>query len=358
MKNSSKRLLITGAAGFIGSQVARQALKDGYKVTILDALTYAGHMTSIDELVDGDACKFEKGDIGNFEANYSLLRRDKITGVINLAAESHVDNSIHGPLPFVQTNIVGTFYLLEAARRYFTEMDVAEKEHFRFLHVSTDEVFGELEDNGYFTEETPYSPNSPYSATKAASDHLVSAWGHTYKLPIIITNCSNNYGPRQFPEKLIPRMIICALAGEKLPVYGKGLNVRDWIHVEDHSRGILLALSKGVTHESYCFGGRSERKNIDVVHALCDVLDKIKPRADKKSYREQISFVQDRAGHDWRYAIDDAKAEKNLGFKREYKNFEAGLEQTVKWYLENTKWIKTIQERENKVSTTQARAKV
>ncbi len=340
--NSPKRLLITGAAGFIGSQVAREALKLGYKVTILDLLTYAGHMANIDEIVDGDRVKFEKGDIGDFEKVYALLKRDGITGVMHLAAESHVDNSINGPLPFVQTNVLGTFHLLEAARRYHEELTGDAKAAFRFLHVSTDEVFGELDDKGFFTEETPYAPNSPYSASKAASDHLVNAWGHTYKLPVVTTNCSNNYGPRQFPEKLIPRMIVCALSGEKLPVYGKGLNVRDWIHVEDHARGLLLALAKGTPGESYCFGGRSERKNIDVVNALCAILDRVHARADGRSYAEQISYVTDRAGHDWRYAIDDTKAESELGFRREYKNFEAGLEQTIKWYLDNSKWLKTI----------------
>jgi dTDP-glucose 4,6-dehydratase len=335
------RILVTGAAGFIGSQLAREAVKQKYDITILDLLTYAGHKASIEDIIDDNHVKFVHGDIGDQDLVYSILKRDKISGVINLAAESHVDNSINGPLAFIQTNIVGTFKLLEGCRRYFAELTKSEQADFRYVQVSTDEVFGELEDSGYFTEETAYAPNSPYSASKASSDHIVNAWLHTYKLPTLITNCSNNYGPRQFPEKLIPRMIVCALKGEALPVYGKGLNVRDWIHVEDHARGVLLALKKGEPGQSYCFGGRSERKNIDVVNAICSTLDRLKPRKSGK-YNELISYVTDRAGHDWRYAIDDTKAETQLGFKREYKNFEAGLEQTVKWYLDNDQWLQKI----------------
>jgi dTDP-glucose 4,6-dehydratase len=330
------RILVTGAAGFIGSQLVREAVKQGYDVTILDLLTYAGHMASL----EGVDAKFEKGDIGDQALVGEILRRDKISAVVNLAAESHVDNSIDGPLPFIQTNIVGTFKLLEACRKYHGETKSAD---FRYVQVSTDEVFGDLtDDEPAFTEETPYAPSSPYSASKASSDHVVHAWHKTYKLPALITNCSNNYGPRQLPEKLIPRMIVCALKNEPLPVYGKGLNVRDWIHVEDHARGVLLALKKGQPGQSYCFGGRSERKNIDVVKAICSTLDRLKPRAGGKKYDELISYVTDRAGHDWRYAIDDSKAEKELGFKREYKNFEAGIEQTVKWYLDNDKWLTAV----------------
>jgi len=339
-----KRILITGAAGFIGSQAAREALKQGFAVTIYDLLTYAGHRINVDEIVDGDRCRFVQGDIADFNLLLKTMREDKISGVMNFAAESHVDNSINGPLPFVKTNILGTFNLLEASREYVKSagLDAAD---FRFLHVSTDEVFGELEDTGYFVETTAYAPNSPYSASKASSDHLVRAWHHTYKLNTVITNCSNNYGPRQFPEKLIPVIITNALAEKPLPVYGKGLNVRDWIHVEDHTRGIFLAYQKGQAGESYCFGGRSERKNIDVVKAICSSLDKIRPRKGGGRYEELISYVTDRAGHDWRYAIDDSKAERELGFQREYKNFEAGLDHTVRWYLDNSKWLDIIRSR-------------
>jgi dTDP-glucose 4,6-dehydratase len=335
--------LITGAAGFIGSQAVREALKQGFAVTIYDLLTYAGHRINVADLVDSERCRFVQGDIGDFNLLLKTLRDDKISGVMNFAAESHVDNSINGPLPFIKTNILGTFNLLEACREYVKSSGLTA-DQFRFLHVSTDEVFGELEDTGYFTEATAYAPNSPYSASKASSDHLVRAWHHTYKLNTVITNCSNNYGPRQFPEKLIPVMITNALAEKALPVYGEGLNVRDWIHVEDHVRGIFLAYQKGQSGESYCFGGRSERKNIDVVKAICSSLDKIRPRKNGLPYAELISYVTDRAGHDWRYAIDDTKAEQELGFVREYKNFEVGLDHTVRWYLDNSKWLDIIRE--------------
>jgi dTDP-glucose 4,6-dehydratase len=262
---------------------------------------------------------------------------------VNFAAESHVDNSICGPAAFVKTNVTGTFQLLEATRGYWSGLSGDAKDSFRFLHVSTDEVFGELDESSKFTEESPYRPNSPYSATKAASDHLVRAWHRTYGLPIIVSNCSNNYGPRQFPEKLIPRMILCALGAQPLPVYGQGLNVRDWIHVEDHAAGIHLALKGGRVGESYCFGGRSERRNIDVVKSICAVMNELRPK--QGGYEDQIAFVTDRAGHDWRYAIDDTKAERELGFARKYDNFESGLRQTVNWYLENTAWIDSVTEK-------------
>ena len=337
--------LITGPAGFIGSALARLVVEKEGGAVLLDKLTYAGHMANLEGVVDpGKNVHFAEGDICDFDLCLKLMKEHKVTAVMNLAAESHVDNSINGPRPFIETNLLGTFTLLEAARTYWNDLPAGEKEAFRFLHVSTDEVFGELEDTGYFTEETPYDPHSPYSASKAGSDHLVRAWKDTYGLPTIITNCSNNYGPRQFPEKLIPRMIDCALAEQPLPVYGKGENVRDWIHVEDHSNGIYLALTKGVVGESYCFGGRSERKNIAVVEAICDILDEIKPRSSG-SYKELISFVEDRAGHDWRYAIDDTKAERELGFTRQYENFEDGLKQTIQWYLDNDAWIETVKNR-------------
>lgn len=337
--------LVTGAAGFIGSTFVRKALENGHKVVAYDALTYAGHLPNIEPCLRPGQCDFVKGDIRDFELLGQTLEKFKINGIVNFAAESHVDNSIEGPRPFIETNVLGTFTLLEAARGYYSRLQDSEKSRFRFLHVSTDEVFGELGDAGYFTEVSSYKPNSPYSASKASSDHLVRAWHHTYGLPVLITNCSNNYGPRQYPEKLIPRMITCALTEEPLPVYGRGENVRDWIHVEDHALGVLLALEKGKVGESYCFGGRSERKNIQVVQLICGILDEIRPRKTKNSYSELITMVADRAGHDWRYAIDDAKSERDLGFVRQYPNFEAGIRQTVNWYLANGPWIESVMEK-------------
>jgi dTDP-glucose 4,6-dehydratase len=340
-----RSILVTGAAGFIGSAFVREALKHGDKVIMYDALTYAGHMPNIESCLKPGRCEFVKGDIRDFDAALATLRTHAITHLVNFAAESHVDNSIHGPKPFLETNIMGTFSMLEAARTYWSELLESDKSSFRFLQVSTDEVFGELEDEGYFTEESSYQPNSPYSASKAASDHLARAWAHTYKLPVVITNCSNNYGPRQFPEKLIPRMITCALAEKPLPVYGKGANVRDWIHVEDHAAGVWTALTDGTVGESYCFGGRSERRNLEVVQTICSILDELRPRTGGQKYSELISFVTDRAGHDWRYAIDDSKSETKLGFSRKYKHFEDGLRQTVRWYLDNGDWLTSVQEK-------------
>lgn len=340
-----KSILVTGGAGFIGSAFVREALAKNAKVIIYDALTYAGHMPNIETCLKEGACGFVKADIRDYETALATLRKYHVTHIANFAAESHVDNSIQGPKPFLETNIMGTFAMLEAARTYWASLESDVKDQFRFLQVSTDEVFGELEDEGYFTEESPYSPNSPYSASKASSDHLVRAWAHTYNLPVIITNCSNNYGPRQFPEKLIPRIITCALSEKPLPVYGKGANVRDWIHVEDHALGVWTALMEGKVGGSYCFGGRSERRNLEVVQNICAILDELKPRIGGKQYAELITFVTDRAGHDWRYAIDDSKAERELGFKRKYKGFEEGLRQTVKWYLENGAWLSSVQEK-------------
>lgn len=338
------KILITGAAGFIGSALTHKAVTDGHSIIAYDKLTYAGHIANI-QMLFGSNCEFVEGDIANYELLNRVFHEHRIDAIMNLAAESHVDNSISGPAPFIETNIVGTFWLLEAARNYWSNLDSNKKNQFRFLHISTDEVFGELDNNGYFSESTSYKPSSPYSATKAGSDHLVRAWHKTYGLPTIVTNCSNNYGPRQFPEKLIPRIITCALMGMPLPVYGQGQNIRDWIHVEDHVHGLMLALQKGVIGETYCFGGRAEKKNIETVKSICKILDELKPREDRKSYVDLITFVADRAGHDWRYAIDDTKAENELQFTRKYVSFEAGLKDTVQWYLNNQDWLKTIQSR-------------
>lgn len=336
-----KSILLTGGAGFIGSNFVELATRRGYRVIVLDSLTYAGHRESLEQ-VKGE-WELIPGDIRDEALVLQLLQKNQCSALLNFAAESHVDRSIHGPAAFIETNILGTYSLLQAARTY-SQRDFVPKadRHFRYLQVSTDEVFGALGAEGRFTENTPYAPNSPYSASKAAADHLVRAWHHTYGLDTVITNCSNNYGPRQFPEKLIPHMIQCALDGRPLPVYGKGLNIRDWIYVGDHCQGILNALEKGDAGATYCFGGNSERKNIEVVETLCSLLDEFSPRVDGRSYREQIRYVEDRAGHDWRYAIDDSKAQTELGFTREVKNFEAGLRRTVEWYLANQNWVSVV----------------
>lgn len=335
-------IIATGIAGFIGSSFPRLMPKSGLRIIAVDKLTYAGHLANMKGLAP-ENFEFVKGDIGDSELISKLLNEHKPIAVVNFAAESHVDNSITGPGAFVNTNIVGVFNLLEATQAYWKGLPADQKSQFRFLQVSTDEVFGALQPNDpKFSETTPYAPNSPYSASKAAADHLVRAWFHTYGLPTIITNCSNNYGPRQFPEKLIPRMILNALDEKPLPIYGAGLNIRDWIHVEDHCRGIWTALLNGTPGEAYCFGGNSERRNIDVVHSLCEIMDSKRPRKNGKSYRELITFVEDRAGHDFRYAIDDSRAQKELGYKHHYTNFEQGLAATVNWYLENSEWIKAV----------------
>jgi len=338
----NKTLLITGAAGFIGSSFLRQCLKKSYTCVVVDKLTYAGRIENIDGLIDNQKCFFEKVDICDFQSIQSLFEKHSPMGVVHLAAESHVDNSISGPKVFIETNIIGTFNLLESARSYFQKLSFEQQKLFRFLHVSTDEVFGELGPEGKFSESTPYHPHSPYSSSKAASDHLVRAWGRTYGLPVIVTNCSNNYGPRQFPEKLIPKTVLNALQLKSIPVYGKGENVRDWIHVDDHAAGVLLAYEKGYNGDTYCLGGNSERQNIQVVKSICQILDRKKPRQDGKSYQELITFVADRLGHDARYAIDDSHAVRTLGFERKFTAFESGLEATIDWYLENSQWIKSI----------------
>ncbi len=339
---SKNTILVTGAAGFIGSNFVEIALEKGHSVVAYDALTYAGHLENLDEFQKSPQFKFVKGDILDTELFLKTLQDNQVTWVAHFAAESHVDKSISGPKAFIETNVNGTFSLLSASRAYYESLSGGAKDGFRFLHVSTDEVFGTLGETGKFSETTPYQPNSPYSASKAASDLLVRAWFHTYGLPVLTTNCSNNYGPKQFPEKLIPHMILSALQGKALPVYGKGDNIRDWIYVKDHANGILLALEKGRVGETYCFGGNSERTNLNVVKALCSTLDKLRPRADGKSYETLVQFVTDRPGHDFRYAIDDSKAEKEFGYTRRFDQFEQGLEETIQWYLSHLDWSKQV----------------
>ena len=334
-----KRILVTGGAGFIGSTFVEQAVQAGDHVVVIDALTYAGHLENLAPL-EGQF-EFVQGNICDAKLVGDLFSKHSFDAVVNFAAESHVDRSITHASEFVVTNVMGVFTLLQASLAAWEKRTGASRENFRFVQVSTDEVYGTLGDTGFFSEETSYAPNSPYSASKAGGDHLARAWFHTYKLPTIITNCSNNYGPRQFPEKLSPHMIGCALAGKPLPVYGNGRNVRDWIHVADHARGVRLALEKGRPGEKYCFGGRSERQNLDVVRAICNEMDRVVPKSSG-SYVDQISFVEDRKGHDWRYAIDDSKAESELGFKREYPKFEDGLRHTVDWYLSHQDWMKAV----------------
>lgn len=332
---SLSTILVTGAAGFIGSNFVEIAAKQGKHVVVLDALTYAGHRENLEGI--SGSWELVVGDIRDTKLVHKLLRTHSVDALLNFAAESHVDRSITGPAAFIETNILGTYHLLTEALEYWQTLPDGKKSAFRFLQVSTDEVYGTLGDTGKFSESTPYAPNSPYSASKASADLLVRAWHHTYGLPTLTTNCSNNYGPKQYPEKLIPHMIDCALRGAPLPVYGKGSNVRDWIHVMDHSRGIFRALERGIPGKTYCFGGNAERKNLDVVDAICIELDRVRPRSDKKSYRDQIAFVTDRLGHDWRYAIDDSLAQGELGFEREF-TFESGLRDTIHWYLENPDW--------------------
>jgi len=327
-----KNILVTGGAGFIGSCFVAQAAQRGMNVVVLDKMTYAAHPSNL----EGVKCKLVVGDIADGALVAKLLREHAISRVVNFAAESHVDNSISGPKPFIDTNVTGTFVLLEACREYWNET----KSDFRYLQISTDEVYGSLGATGKFSETSPYAPNSPYSASKAAGDHLARAWFHTYKLPVITTHCTNNYGPRQHPEKLIPHMIHCALAEKKLPVYGDGKNVRDWIHVEDHCQGVWLALEKGKPGEVYDFGGDAEVENIVLVTTLCELLDKRRPKTSG-SYKEQISFVADRPGHDRRYAIDDSKAGSELGYAKRYRLAE-GLAATVEWYLNNEAWCKAM----------------
>jgi len=337
-------ILVTGGAGFIGGNFVLDWLKEpnAEGIVNLDKLTYAGNLATLDSLKNDSRHLFIHGDIGDQALVTQLLKKHQPRAIVNFAAESHVDRSIHGPAEFVHTNIVGTFNLLECARAYWSTLDEAKKATFRFHHVSTDEVYGSLSaSDPAFTEANPYEPNSPYSASKAASDHLVRAWFHTYGFPVVTTNCSNNYGPYHFPEKLIPLVILNAINGKPLPIYGDGQQIRDWLYVGDHCSAIREVLAKGQLGETYNIGGWNEKANIDVVKTICSILDELKPRADGKSYAEQISFVEDRPGHDRRYAIDANKIKCELGWLPK-ETFDSGIKKTVQWYLDNPVWIEGV----------------
>ena len=336
-------ILVTGGAGFIGSNFVLEWLaQSSESVVVLDKLTYAGNPDNLSSVQHDARFKLVQGDIGDRTLVSDLLTKHGIRAVLNFAAESHVDRSIHAPGEFIQTNVVGTFELLEAVRAYWGALEGDARQAFRFLHVSTDEVYGSLGDNDpAFTEQHRYEPNSPYSASKAASDHLVRAYHHTYGLPVLTTNCSNNYGPFHFPEKLIPLMILNALNGKALPVYGDGRNVRDWLYVTDHCSAIRRVLESGLLGETYNIGGWNEKTNLEVVHTLCDILDDLSPRSDAKSYREQMQFVKDRPGHDRRYAIDASKVERELGW-RPAETFDSGIRKTVRWYLDHPQWVQGV----------------
>lgn len=328
------KIIVTGGAGFIGSAVIRHLIKNTeHSVVCLDKLTYAGNLETLKEVSGNDRYAFEQADICDRNAVEAIFKKHQPDAIMHLAAESHVDRSIDGPAEFIQTNLVGTFTLLDVSRNY-----AKDKPNFRFHHISTDEVYGDLPlDNSLFTEETPYNPSSPYSASKAGSDHLVRAWHRTFGLKTMVTNCSNNYGPYHFPEKLIPLVILNALEGKPLPVYGKGEQVRDWLFVEDHARALVKVCTEGVPGETYNIGGHNEKQNIEVVKTICSILDEVRPRADGKSYAEQITFVADRPGHDLRYAIDASKIQRELGWKPQ-ETFETGMRKTVEWYLNNKWW--------------------
>lgn len=337
------KVLITGGAGFIGSATIRYLLLEtSVHVVNVDNLTYAGNLESLADLASSRRHSFERADICDQNRLKEILRTQQPDAIVHLAAESHVDRSIDGPEAFFQTNVVGTGRLLQAATEYWSALPAERRAAFRFLHVSTDEVFGDLSANGEpFRETTPYAPSSPYAATKAAGDHLVRAWWRTYKLPVLITNCSNNYGPYQFPEKLIPHMILNALAGKSLPVYGDGRQIRDWLYVEDHARALWTVLTRGRIGETYNVGGRNEQRNIDVVHTICNLLQRHAPPAHGRRYEDLITYVTDRPGHDSRYAIDASKIERELGWKPT-ETFETGLAKTVVWYLENRNWWQRV----------------
>ena len=342
--SKTENILVTGGAGFIGSNFVLDWLTQCEEPVInLDKLTYAGNLENLASLAGDARHVFVQGDLGDRALVDRLLAEHRPRAVVNFAAESHVDRSIHGPEDFIQTNIVGTFRLLEAVRAYWSALPEPEKAAFRFLHVSTDEVYGSLsEDDPPFAETNRVEPNSPYSASKAASDHLVRAWHHTYGLPVLTTNCSNNYGPYHFPEKLIPLMIVNALAGKPLPVYGDGLQVRDWLYVKDHCSAIRRVLEAGRLGETYNVGGWNEKPNIEIVYTVCKLLDELRPKADGSSYKAQITHVQDRPGHDRRYAIDARKIERELGWKPA-ETFETGIRKTVQWYLHNPEWVANVQ---------------
>lgn len=335
-------IVITGGAGFIGSALVRQWMaEEAAPVVNVDKLTYAGNLDSLADALQHPRHTFIRADITDGARMLALLEEHRPRAILHLAAESHVDRSIDGPAEFVQTNVVGTFRLLDAARTYWSRLPDAERDVFRFLHVSTDEVYGSLGPTGYFTEDTAYAPNSPYSASKAGSDHFARAFHHTYGLPVLITNCSNNYGPYQFPEKLIPLMICSALEGKPLPVYGDGQNVRDWLFVDDHCHALRTVLERGQPGEVYNIGGNSERANLQVVETICDLVDRLRPGLRHAPCRNLVSFVKDRPGHDRRYAIDSSKIQQQLGWKPQH-DFESGIEATVRWYLENPVWIDRV----------------
>jgi dTDP-glucose 4,6-dehydratase len=336
------KILITGGAGFIGSAVVRRAVADGHEVVNLDALTYSANLENVASVAESPNYVFEQADICDEAAVRAIFARHKPDAVMHLAAESHNDRAIEGPLDFVRANVMGTAILLEAARAHWSGLPPEKKDAFRFHHVSTDEVFGALGEDGAFSETTPYDPNSPYSASKAGSDHLVRAWGRTYGLPVVITNCANNYGPFQFPEKLIPTVITRALEGKSIPVYGDGRQVRDWLHVDDHADALLLCLQKGRLGETYCIGGTPDRRNLEIIQLLCAALDRYAPA--NTPHAEKITFVADRPGHDFRYAIDAAKLKAELGWEART-SLEDGLDKTVRWYVENADWVDGIRQR-------------
>lgn len=337
------RILVTGGAGFIGSAVVRHLIDNTQSVVAnLDKLTYAGNLESLAAVEGSSRYSFYQVDICDRAALDAVFAEFKPSAVMHLAAESHVDRSIDGPAEFIQTNIVGTYNLLEATRRYWSALPQAEKQSFRFHHISTDEVYGDLEGTeDLFTETTSYAPSSPYSASKASSDHLVRAWQRTYGLPVLLTNCSNNYGPYHFPEKLIPHVILNALAGKPLPVYGDGSQIRDWLYVEDHARALVEVVSKGIAGETYNIGGHNEKRNLQVVETICELLDELVPQKSSESYKALITFVEDRPGHDLRYAIDASKIERELGWTPQ-ESFESGIRKTVQWYLDNQDWWQRV----------------
>ena len=336
------KILITGGAGFIGSAVVRRAIADGHQVVNLDKLTYSANLENVAGVAQSPNYAFEQADICDDDAVRAIFARHRPDAVMHLAAESHNDRAIEGPLDFVRTNVMGTAVLLEAARAHWDALPDDKKAAFRFHHVSTDEVFGALGEDGEFTESTPYDPNSPYSSSKAGADHLARAWHRTYGLPVVLTNCSNNYGPFQFPEKLIPTVITRALEGKSIPVYGDGRQVRDWLHVDDHAEALLLVIDKGRLGETYCIGGDATKRNIEVIHMLCEHLDRMAPA--NTPHAEKIAFVTDRPGHDFRYAIDSTKLEAELGWKPRMPLL-AGLEDTVRWYVDNRDWVEGIRQR-------------